>query len=82
MTKPGLLAFVGAHSLWELPILTLKYGGVVFIVVYLIMFLLVGVPMLLLEMTLGQYSALAPTRFFRNLSPVSMWNEVTVHKFT
>lgn len=61
----------GAHSLWEFPILTLKYGGVVFILVYLIMFLLLGSPMLLLEMTLGQYSALTPTRLFRNLCPVS-----------
>ena len=61
--------FTGAHSLWEFPILTLKYGGVVFILVYLIMFLLMGIPMLLLEMTLGQYSALVPTKLFRNLSP-------------
>ena len=56
--------------MWEFPILTLKYGGVVFILVYLIMFLLLGSPMLLLEMTLGQYSALTPTRLFRNLCPV------------
>ena len=31
-----LLSFTGAHSLWEFPILTLKYGGVVFILVYLL----------------------------------------------
>ena len=34
------------------------------------MFLLLGVPMLLLEMTLGQYSGLTPTKLFRNLCPV------------
>jgi SNF family Na+-dependent transporter len=57
--------------LWEFPILTLKYGGVVFIMVYLLMFLLMGAPLMLLEMTLGQYSALTPTKLFRNLCPVS-----------
>ena len=62
----------GAHSLWEFPILTLKYGGVAFIVVYLVMYLLLGAPMLLLEMTLGQYAALTPTKLFRNICPVSL----------
>ncbi len=50
--------------------LTLRYGGVVFVLVYLSVFLLLGVPMLLLEMTLGQYSGLTPTKFYRNLCPV------------
>jgi len=60
---------IGAHSLWEFPVLTLKYGGVVFILVYLTMFLILGSPMLLLEMALGQYGGLAPTKLFRNLCP-------------
>jgi len=60
---------IGAHSLWEFPVLTLKYGGVVFILVYLTMFLILGAPMLLLEMALGQYGGLAPTKLFRNLCP-------------
>merc|ERR1712079_983064 len=61
---------IGAHTLWELPVLTMRFGGVVFILIYLIIFLLIGTPMLLLEMTLGQYSALAPTKLYRNLCPV------------
>ena len=63
--------FSGAHTLWELPVLTMRFGGVVFILIYLIMFLLLGTPMLLLEMTMGQYSALSPTKLYRNLCPVS-----------
>lgn len=59
------------HSLWEFPVLTLKYGGVVFILVYLTMFLILGSPMLLLEMTLGQYGGMAPTKLYRNICPVS-----------
>jgi len=57
--------------LWEFPVLVLRHGGVVFILVYLIVFLAMGAPVLLLEMALGQYSALSPTKFFRNLCPVS-----------
>uniref|UniRef100_A0A0K2TLA7 Sodium-dependent nutrient amino acid transporter 1 n=1 Tax=Lepeophtheirus salmonis TaxID=72036 RepID=A0A0K2TLA7_LEPSM len=61
---------IAAHSLWEFPLLVLKYGGIVFIVIYLLLFLLTGVPMLLLEMTLGQYSGLSPTKLFRNIAPI------------
>ena len=64
-------SFLGAHTLWEFPILTMKFGGVVFILIYLVMFLLLGTPLLLLEMTIGQYSALSPTKLYRNLCPVS-----------
>ena len=64
-------SFSGAHTLWELPVLTMRFGGVVFILIYLVMFLLLGTPMLLLEMTMGQYSALSPTKLYRNLCPVS-----------
>ena len=59
--------------MWEFPVLTLKYGGVVFILVYLTMFLILGAPMLLLEMTLGQYGGMAPTKMFRNICPVSKY---------
>jgi len=62
--------FLGAHSLWELPVLTLRYGGVVFILVYLTVFLILGSPLLLLEMGLGQYSALSTSKLFRNMCPV------------
>eukprot|EP00093_Oithona_nana_P008682 08682.XXX_255129_257662_1 [CDS] Oithona nana genome sequencing. len=48
----------------------MKYGGVVFILIYLVMFLLLGTPLLLLEMTIGQYSALSPTKLYRNLCPI------------
>ena len=65
------MSFTGAHSLWELPVLTLRYGGVVFILVYLAVVLILGSPLLLLEMGLGQYSALSVTKLYRHLCPVS-----------
>jgi solute carrier family 6 amino acid transporter-like protein 5/7/9/14 len=64
-------SIAGAHSLWELPVLTLRYGGVVFILVYLAVFLFLGSPLLLLEMGLGQYSSLGVTKLYRHLCPVS-----------
>ena len=46
--------YIGLHSLWSLPVAVVHNGGVVFLLVYFIMLALVGAPLLLLEMTLGQ----------------------------
>ena len=41
-----------------------------FLLIYMLLLAILGAPLLLLEMFLGQYSGLAPIRVFRHLSPV------------
>ena len=60
------------HSLWSLSIVIMQHGGLVFLLIYMLLLTMVGAPLLLLEMFLGQYSGLAPIRVFRHLSPVLM----------
>lgn len=43
-----------------------------FLLIYMLLLTMVGAPLLLLEMFLGQYSGLALIRVFRHLSPVLM----------
>ena len=47
-------AAIGLGNMWKFPNLTLKHGGVAFIVAYVIVLILAGLPMLILEFTLGQ----------------------------
>lgn len=47
-------ASIGLGNIWKFPYLTFKHGGVTFILAYLWALFIVGVPMLLLELTLGQ----------------------------
>lgn len=45
---------VGLGNIWRFPSLTWKYGGEVFLPTYFFVLMLIGVPMLILEIALGQ----------------------------
>jgi solute carrier family 6 amino acid/orphan transporter-like 15/16/17/18/20 len=45
---------IGLGNIWKFPYLTWKHGGTVFVLAYLIALVFVGIPMLILELTLGQ----------------------------
>jgi len=67
----SVLAFsLSLHSIWSLPISILQNGGLTFLLMYFSMLIVVGGPVLVLEMFLGQYSGLAPVRVFRHLCPI------------
>ena len=47
-------AAIGIGNVWRFPYLSFKHGGSTFIFTYLCSMFIVGIPMLLLELTLGQ----------------------------
>ena len=48
---------ISLHSLWTLPMVIVRQGGLAFLLIYAILVALLGAPLLLLELALGQYSA-------------------------
>jgi len=74
---PGSLDFLASswafslslHSLWSLPLAVIQNGGLVFILVYIFLSLILGGPLLMLEVFLGQYSGLSPLRLYSQLTP-------------
>ncbi|CAG0904887.1 unnamed protein product, partial [Darwinula stevensoni] len=61
---------VGLANIWRFPYLCYLYGGGAFLVPYTFMLFFIGIPMFLLNLTLGQFSALTPTKCFGNMSPL------------
>ena len=47
-------AAIGLGNFWKFPYLTFKHGGPAFIITYLLALFVCGIPMLILELTLGQ----------------------------
>ena len=60
---------VGLGNVWRFPIYAIKHEGS-FLIPYLILAILVGLPLFFIELALGQYSAFGPTRLFGKMAPI------------
>eukprot|EP00095_Tigriopus_kingsejongensis_P006983 maker-scaffold641_size121017-snap-gene-0.20 protein:Tk06983 transcript:maker-scaffold641_size121017-snap-gene-0.20-mRNA-1 annotation:"sodium- and chloride-dependent glycine transporter 2-like" len=60
---------VGLGNIWRFPYICYENGGAIFLIPYLIMLVLVGLPMFFLEMSLGQYAGLSCTKIYSRMAP-------------
>ncbi|CAL1288478.1 unnamed protein product [Larinioides sclopetarius] len=61
---------VGLGNVWRFPYLCYKNGGGAFVLAYVVMVFLIGMPVFLLELTMGQYSAFGPSKVFSSIAPI------------
>lgn len=60
---------VGLGNIWKFPALTGANGGAGFLLIYLLATLLVGLPVMIAELTLGRHARANPIRALRMLAP-------------
>ena len=64
---------IGLGIVWKFPYLVGRHGGAAFIVVYLIALLLVAVPVLITEFTIGRKTGTSYTTALKKLLPGKKW---------
>ncbi|WP_019535496.1 sodium-dependent transporter [Paenibacillus ginsengihumi] len=64
---------VGLGNMWKFPYITGKYGGAAFFALFLICLLVIGLPILLAELTIGRGGRGNPSASMRRLSGQRKW---------
>ena len=62
---------IGPSVIWRIPYMCYRYGGAAFLLAYTLMLILLGLPLVFLELTLGQYSGRGPLHLFSRMAPAT-----------
>lgn len=71
---------IGLGNVWRFPFITGKYGGAAFVLLYLVFLLILGLPIMVMEFSVGRASQRSVAASFDALEPAgSKWH---LHKYT
>ena len=60
---------IGIGNVWKFPYMTGQYGGGAFVLLYLIFLILMGIPVMTVEFSLGRAAQKSPVRLYQELEP-------------
>lgn len=65
---------IGCGNVWKFPWMAGKYGGGGFVLIYLICLLVLGLPVMVMEFSIGRAAQSSPVKMFKNLQrPGQKW---------
>ena len=67
---------IGLGNIWRFPYVTGQNGGAAFLVLYLVCVMLLGLPVMIAELTIGRYSRRNPVGAFEVIKQGSWWKIV------
>ena len=60
---------IGIGNVWKFPYIAGQYGGGIFVLIYLFFLIILGVPVMTMEFSLGRASQKSPARIYHQLKP-------------
>ena len=60
---------IGIGNVWKFPYVAGQYGGGIFVLIYLFFLIILGVPVMTMEFSLGRASQKSPARIYHKLAP-------------
>ena len=60
---------IGIGNVWRFPYITGKYGGAAFVLIYLLFLVILGLPIMVMEFSVGRASQRSAARSFHVLEP-------------
>jgi NSS family neurotransmitter:Na+ symporter len=64
---------IGLGNIWKFPYITGEYGGAAFVFVYLICIIVIGLPVMMAELTVGRAAQRNPVGAYRAIRPGTPW---------
>ncbi|MDA0685099.1 MAG: sodium-dependent transporter [Bacteroidetes bacterium] len=64
---------IGLGNIWRFPYTAGENGGGAFVLVYLLFVLVIGIPVVLSELSIGRFTKLNPVGAFKKLAPGTNW---------
>lgn len=65
---------IGLGNIWRFPYITGQYGGAAFILIYLLFLVILGLPVMIMEFSVGRASQRTAAGAFKALAPTKHWN--------
>lgn len=69
---------IGLGNIWRFPFVTGQNGGAVFVLIYVVIVALIGLPVMIAELSIGRHTQRNPVGAFQMLFPRSLWKIVGV----
>ena len=67
---------IGLGNIWRFPYVAGENGGAAFVLIYIIFVVLIGLPVMISELSIGRNSQKNPVGAFKRLAPNSLWKIV------
>ena len=64
---------IGLGNIWKFPYMVGQYGGGIFVLLYIVCLVAIGIPLLSVELSMGRGSQKSPVCMYDSLKPGSKW---------